>query len=119
MAKIDQMKVPKTVALFSGANLACSLVACADGRVGFIGALIMNSWLIYQLHELGKSRRPGANLVVQGTDVVSRLSQGLFGKKAEKAIQDDKLDNAVRNVCNGGAAMFDSICATLSPSHRN
>ncbi|TAL59991.1 MAG: hypothetical protein EPN84_10245, partial [Legionella sp.] len=68
MAKINSSKleVPKTLSLFAGINIASSFLYLTDSRVGLMGTLLINSWLLYKLHELGEQRRPCANMSVQG-----------------------------------------------------
>lgn len=81
-------------------------------------AMGTNAFVLYQFAQMGERRRPGANLTTRAYSLfTSYLGQN-------NTVQTNELQNAYRNVINGGAVYADEIMKHLeemqarSPSPR-
>ncbi len=93
-------KNQKTKEIFFYTNLiVLPLALCVDFNTGLSLSLITNTALMYVLHEIGKQRRPGSN-------AINRI-QGFFAGSQRQA--ELEVDNAHRNVINGGAYLYDLV----------
>jgi hypothetical protein len=97
-------KTIKTAQLVGLANLVCSPLLLINSQVGLVALIAMNSYLIYSLHGLGKSRRPGANALTK--------AQSLFSSQTNT--NSNEIENGVRNIINGGAALHDEVTAFVA-----
>jgi len=108
-----QEKTQKTAQLVGVANLVTSPLLLVDLRIGITALIAVNSILLYYLHGLGKSRRPGSNAL----NTVSTFFA------AQTNTNSNEIENTFRNIVNGGAALHDecrSIATTgQSSSYRN
>ena len=92
-------KAQKTGVLIAVGNVLLSPLYYADTKLGLAASLALTSAAIYKLHELGKSRRPGANTLNQVNTFFS----------SQTDTRSSEIENSFRNVVNGGAAIFDEF----------
>lgn len=71
--------------------------------------------LIAQFNEIGKTRRLGSNLIHQTRSV----AQNFFARKPAREINLEEADNTLRNIINGGAAVYDELASFLAGIPRN
>ncbi len=95
-------KASKTFFLLCAVNL-CMAPFLSQSTTGLLSMLIINGALITHLHSIGKRRRPGANAIT--------AANGFFTNRADQELNE--VDNALRNIINGGAALFDDICRAV------
>jgi len=90
-------KMVKTGLLFGLFNLASYSI------LGWVTTGVLDLCILYYFHELGKSRRLGANVASKGLS--------LFSSYAPKTmnIQTNEVENTFGNVINGGAAIADEL----------
>ncbi|ARG96908.1 hypothetical protein [Legionella micdadei] len=91
-----QEKAKKTVNLLLFLNLALLPLYVMDVKTGLKLSLVLTAMVLCYFHELGKSRRPGGNLM--------HNVSSFFAPSVEA-----DLYNAYRNVINGGDAANDAI----------
>ncbi|EHL31641.1 hypothetical protein [Legionella drancourtii] len=89
----------KTSALFALGALILAPLLYLDTKFGITAALIVAGGAIYQLHEIGRTKRTFSNAMNTGNTLFS----GLTGDKSTE------LENAAKNVFAGGGAVFDEI----------
>jgi hypothetical protein len=94
-----QDKVVKTATVFGITNVLLSPLYWVDKKIGLTASLAANGYLIYHLHELGKERRPGANAI---NSINNFFVPHINGESHD-------LENSLRNVINGAAAVHDEI----------
>lgn len=101
-----QEKIEKTGAVFLVANILSLGVAALflDTKFCFLALVVSNASLIYHLHEIGKSNRVGSNLIVNMASFFA----------SSRLANEIKEENAIRNVINGGAAIYDEVVANSS-----
>lgn len=100
MQRSHEEKAIKSFVVLGVTNLVVEgLGYLSQTNLGLIGSLALNGVLLYSMHELGRRRRPGANL---------RTRAGSFFASVIDAPSSD-LENAFRNIINGGAAMYDEV----------
>jgi len=100
-------KMLKTTLLLATINLLASpLYYVAGGSAGSLISLAINAFSVYQFHELGRSRRPGANAVTSARRFFSAQTSSQIGGDTQE------LENTYRNIINGGAALADEIAQT-------
>lgn len=92
-------KAQKTAQLLGVANLMLSPLYFVDLRI----AIVTNAAALYYLHELGKSRRLGSNLLHQAHTFFSSQTHA----------RSLGLNNAFRNLINGGAAVYDKVSVEM------
>lgn len=100
---LAQEKMNKTMKLLVGVNAVLALLALIDDKLYILAAIAANAALIHALHELGKQRRPGSNTI--------NSINTLFSSQTEAKTRE--IDNAMRNIVNGGAAIHDEIVDTI------
>ncbi len=96
-------KMTKTMTLLGIANVIMSPLLIIDSRVGLVAMLAVNGLLMVNLHEIGRSRRPGSNAIV--------AVNSIFADRANREVTE--ADNAIRNIINGGAAIHDELALRL------
>jgi len=94
-----EIKTAKTAVLFGVTNIFVGLLSIVNSNSGILAFISLNSALMYYLHDLGKSRRVGANAINTG--------YSFFSSRVDNPGHD--VENAYRNVINGGAAVVDEI----------
>lgn len=99
-------KFAKTTALFGGVELVSSIAFLCDSKLGLLVGLCANAYLIYQLHEFGKQRRAGSNMM--------NSAYSFFAARAQVPTHD--AENAFRNIINGGGYVFDEIARLFDPT---
>tara|TARA_R110000868_G_scaffold236416_3_gene490446 strand:+ start:544 stop:867 length:324 start_codon:yes stop_codon:yes gene_type:complete len=92
-------KMGKTGALLGLANIVMSPLLFSDSRAGLVVMVALNGFLLSHLHGLGKRRRPGSNAL--------SAVHSIFVDPTDREVIET--DNTIRNIINGGAAMFDSL----------
>jgi hypothetical protein len=97
------VKTIKTAELFGLVNLVISPLYLFDTSVGLAVSTAVNAFLLYQLHELGKSRRPGSNRI--------NTIRTFFSSQTNS--ESLEVDNAVRNLINGGDAIYDELALSF------
>lgn len=95
----SQEKVQKTGLLMGLVNLIVSPLYIVDSKMGLTVAIAANAAVLYQLHELGKSRRPGSNAI--------NKIKTFFSSQTDT--NSSEVNNAFRNIINGGAAVHDEL----------
>lgn len=90
-------KLSKTAAVFAVVETISLTLTLIDSRVGLAFAIGANIFTLYKLHDFGHHRRAGANAV--------NNVHGLFAARTGRRTHD--AENAIRNVINGGAYVFD------------
>lgn len=103
----------KTVMLLGSMNFIGGILnGIAFGMRAGLGCLIAeNLFALYMLHEHGKSKRIVSNA---GTGVVSyvgsffKSSQPSPDNKVIQEIEANEVNNAIKNITTGGAAIFDA-----------
>ncbi|MCE0722543.1 MULTISPECIES: hypothetical protein [Legionella] len=105
-----EVKMQKTLQVLGVVNLILSPLLLIDSRLALTAGLIVNGLLISQLHEIGKKRRPGSNLLNQGRTYFS----GMFFAQNSSNDHVGEVDNALRNIINGGGAIHDEITTAFS-----
>jgi hypothetical protein len=99
MRRIDDDKIVKTVELLICVNAGLAGLVMVDPNIYLLIALAVNALILHHLHELGRRRRPGSNLL-----------NGLNSIFASRGEADSReIDNMLRNIVNGGAAIHDEI----------
>ena len=98
-------KAAKTALLLGALNLVTAPLAilATNRSLGMLLTIAANVFVIYKLHELGKSRRSGSNMLNTVNTFVSSKLPG------DSNIQSAEVDNSVRNIINGGAAITDEL----------
>lgn len=126
-----EIKVAKTCGLGFVANLFFLVPSAFSGNT-LISLLVCNLGLGYYFHQQGKNHFSAENLLAKGKDSVeeakSKLSvvgNSLFTSNKKKAMQNDwqltmedtfrSLKIVARNVAEGGALFFDSLCVQFKP----
>lgn len=99
-----EVKAVKTAALLAAVNCGVSTVVDTESSGGILLLVMANVFSIYKLHELGEKRRPGSNMLT--------TIGGLFASPRER--DEQEVDNACRNIINGGAAVADIAVETVS-----
>lgn len=89
----------KTALLLGVGNLILSPLYYVNAKLGITASLALTAAAIYELHELGKSRRPAGNAVNKANNFFSSIT----------GAESSDIDNAVKNIVNGGAAVYDQI----------
>lgn len=99
MAKddISTEETQKTAMLLGLGNLLLAPIYYFNAKVGLTASVAFTGAALYQLHELGKERRPVGNFFS------SRTGSG------------GDIDNIVKNIVSGGAALYDEM--TPAPHH--
>lgn len=98
-----ETKTLKTLIVFGCANLLLTPLTLIDSNYWLISSVLVNAFLLRELHSLGKSRRPGSNLLSNTNNFFSSHITG----------NSSQTENAFRNVINGGAAVHDEVAAKL------
>ena len=91
------VKTEKTLLLMGLVNLVVSPFYFFNTNLAIPITTLLNAALLYQLHELGKNRRPIANAVQKVDSFFSR-------KQVATTLETE---NSMRNIINGGAAVID------------
>jgi len=107
LSKSQEKKAIKTLHLVGIINLFILPLELVDSRLCLIASLAINARFIYELHDLGKRRRPGSNII--------NKAAAFFSTPLEADVL--RLDNCLRNIINGGAALHDHI-SVESLKHR-
>ncbi|STX27893.1 Uncharacterised protein [Legionella beliardensis] len=92
-------KLVKTSIIIGLGNLIVSPVYLIDSKLGLAFTIAVNAFLIQQLHNIGKSRRPGSNAL--------NSINTFFSSKA--AAESSEIENAFRNIINGGDAVYNEV----------
>lgn len=95
-------KATKTVFLLGVLNL-CMAPLLSNSSTGLLLMMIVNGSVITHLHSLGKKRRPASNALA--------AANSLFMDKADRELNE--IENAFRNIINGGAAVHDDVLAVV------
>lgn len=96
-------KSTKTLQLVALANVLLSPLYLLDSKLGITAFFTTNAFLLYHFHELGKRRRPGSNTLNQiNTFFASQTNSQSLG-----------VDNALRNIVNGGDAIYNELSTAL------
>jgi hypothetical protein len=113
------VKMQKTLNVLGVVNLLLSPLLLVDARFALTAALIVNALLISQLHEIGRKRRVGSNLINQGRTFFSGsfLSSNISTQGTSSEINTGEIENAIKNVINGGGAIYDEVTSYLQ-THR-
>ncbi|KTD44358.1 hypothetical protein [Legionella parisiensis] len=105
-----EVKMQKTLQVLGVVNLLLSPLLLIDTHFALAAGLIINGLLISQLHDIGKKRRPGSNLLNQGRTYFS----GMFFTKNSPNENIGEVDNTLRNIINGGGAIHDEVTSMFS-----
>lgn len=97
--EIQTDDVGKTGVLIAGGNMLLAPLYWVDKKLGLYAAILGTAAFLYGAHEVGKDRRPVANAV--------NHANSFFGAKTGD--QSTELQNALKNIAVGGAAIFDEI----------
>lgn len=108
-----ETKAIKTALLLGVINLATSPLYCISGSASSLLALVVNALSIFQFHELGKSRRPGANFATKGWSLFASWVSPI------SPVETNEVDNTYRNIINGGAAIADETINTINKLYNN
>lgn len=98
----------KTGALLVLGNTLLAPLYWADTRLGISTALIATGAFLYVAYEEGKKRRPVANAV--------NNANTFFG--AHTGDRSTAVNNALANIAEGGAALFDEMMPQMPPNQR-
>jgi hypothetical protein len=96
-------KVIKTSLLIGLINLTLSPLYLIDTKLGLTASIAANTYLLHQLYELGKRRRLGSN-ILHGIHT-------FFSSQTN--LESLELDNALRNIINGGEAIYDELSTSF------
>ena len=103
--EISTEKVKHTAILVGLLNLAAVPAFLADTRWGEGLCLFITGAAFYQFNKIGESRRPGSNMV-------NRMNN-FFAPYTGDPSTD--LDNTVRNIVNGGDAVYQQLFSESRP----
>lgn len=95
--RADPVKIQKTSTLVALINFSFLPLYYMDTRLGLTTSMIVTGIMLQRFYELGKERRPGANLL--------NTVNTFFAPHTDDP--STELANLGRNVINGGAATFD------------
>ncbi|MGM9453475.1 hypothetical protein ACTAZI_09090 [Legionella bozemanae] len=105
-----EVKMQKTLQVLGVVNLMLSPLILIDSRLALAAGLVINGLLISQLHDIGKKRRPGSNLLNQGRTYFS----GMFFTQNSPNENIGEVNNTIRNIINGGGAIHDEVTSMFS-----
>lgn len=97
-ANVDE-KMSKTGTVLGIASLLMAPLLLIDARLGLVAMLAVDGILLASMHDVGRRRRPGSNALV--------VANSIFADRANRQVAET--DNAIRNVINGGAALYDDL----------
>ncbi|STY31295.1 Uncharacterised protein [Legionella wadsworthii] len=109
------VKMKKTLHVLVYTNLILSPLLLLDTQFALLAALVVNAVLIAQFNEIGKTRRAGSNLIHH----TRSFAQNFFAQKPAREINLEDADNTLRNIINGGAAVYDELADSLMGLSRN
>ena len=95
-------KATKTVFLLGVLNL-CIAPFLSSSTTGLLMLAFINGSVITHLHGIGKKRRPASNAIA--------AANSFFMDRADRELND--VENAFRNIINGGAAVHDDILGVV------
>jgi hypothetical protein len=104
-----EIKTIKTLELLGALNLIMSPLLLVDLKFGVGAMIILNGLVLNYLHNLGLSRRPASNLMVR---TYSMFAPHLRTESLE-------INNGLRNIVNGGAAVFDELVLSFGRASSN
>jgi len=111
-------KATKTALLLGAINLFTAPAYNVNTSLGLLISIVANAFSIFKFHEIGKERRAGSNALITIHSTASSYVSSLFSffnpknktsPSLEKEANKQEMDNAGRNVINGGAAVADKI----------
>jgi hypothetical protein len=94
-------KAIKTAILLGALNVIASPLWLTSSA-GLLLTVAANALVIYKFNEIGERRRPGNNMLARGQTFFSTYLPNEY-------LQPNEVENSLRNVINGGAAVFDEI----------
>ncbi len=97
--EVSTEETKKTAVVLGLGNLILAPLYAFNAKIGFTASLALTGAALYQLHELGKSRRPVPNALNQANNFFS----------SQTGTTSTEINNAVSNIVNGGAAVFDEF----------
>jgi len=101
--EVSTEKTQKTSALLAVFNLILSPLYYLNAKLGLTTSIVLTGAALYELHEIGKSRRPGSNTLNNMNNFFA----------AQTGAPTSNIDNAVRNIVNGGDVVFDELAALV------
>jgi len=114
----DTEQAVKTALLLGAINFLVTPAYGISTSVGILMSIGTNVFSIFKLHELGKERRIGANALtnIQSTffsNTSSFFALFSYRNKISDSLKNEannkEMDNASKNIINGGAAVVDKI----------
>ncbi len=96
-SQINSTELEKTTLLLALANLCLAPIYCVSNKLGLMASVAVTGGALYQLNELGKSRRPVSNVFFSSSSA-----------------DPNGFNNTVQNIVNGGAHVADSVASSLS-----
>lgn len=101
---VSVQEVEKAGAVLGVANLLLAPFYWADSRWGLFASIGLTSVAVYGLHEIGKERRPVPNAI--------NTANRFFPQGGPPG---SEIDNAFKNVVEGGVAVFDQVTEAMRP----